>query len=44
MSRFKLEPPQLDEFFEFYQTYIRLVPAGDLFEQAEQQIDELKEL
>lgn len=44
MKTFELEPPRPDEAFEFYATYIRLVPQGDLFETATLQIRELTHL
>lgn len=36
-------PPTADEYFEYYGTYVRLVPAGDLLGAAESQIGELRE-
>jgi hypothetical protein len=44
MTTFVLEPPKPDEAFEFYSTYIRLVPSGDLLETATRQIEELTDL
>ncbi|MCU0710674.1 MAG: DinB family protein [Pirellula sp.] len=41
MTPFVVEPPKPDEAFEFYSTYIRLVPSGDLIETATHQIAEL---
>lgn len=37
-------PPQPDEYFEYYSKYIDRVPAGDIRELMEQQIDELRGL
>ncbi len=34
-------PPATDEYFNYYKTYIQLVPDGDLLKLAEQQIGEL---
>ncbi|MCU0721720.1 MAG: DinB family protein [Pirellula sp.] len=44
MTTFVLAPPKSDEAFEFYSTYIRLVPSGDLLETAAHQVDELTNL
>lgn len=44
MTTFVLKAPLPDEAFEFYATYIRLVPDGDLFESATGQIRELTNL
>lgn len=42
MTDFVLEPPGPDEAFEFYSTYIRLVPPGNLIDMAQSQITEVK--
>lgn len=44
MTTFELKPPKPDEAFEFYSTYIGMVPSGNLFETANHQIEELKNL
>jgi hypothetical protein len=44
MTTFTLEPPRPDESFEFYATYIRLVPNDDLLETGTVQIEELTNL
>jgi len=44
MTGVLMKAPQPDEFFHFYKTYINLVPSGDLFRFAEQQIVELRKL
>lgn len=43
MSQIFLDPPATDEANEFYWTYIRLVPPGNLFELAEVQNQEVRD-